>query len=314
MEKQWNRIGYEPGDKLSVLRSYLIRGLSRRKLWTFDSTKNRWLLSSFDLTEENLPKMLAKIRKIRPKFLHVYPSALTILATFMRVHDVEPFENLKGILSGSENTFPWQIRLFEDVFKCKVFRWYGLSELSALAGSCEKSHYYHCFPEYSYVELIDADGHRIRTEGQIGEIVGTSFDNPAMPLVRYRTGDFAKMGPDSCECGRNHFLLGEIYGRKQEMVVTKDGSILPLGPVIFGIHEKFWVAISQLQFVQQVKGKLTLRVKVATSNANKAKIIDLIEKQILFKLRSNFEVTVDFVQEFERTPIGKHKYLVSDLV
>ena len=161
--------------------------------------------------------------------------------------------------------------------------------------------------------MIDTDGHRIKTEGQIGEIVGTSFDNPAMPLVRYRTGDFAVKGPVSCKCGRNHFLLGEIQGRRQEVIVAKDGSKIPLGPVIFGIHEKFWTAISQLQFVQQEKGKLTLKVKGSTFKEKEAKIMDLIERQILFKLRSNFEVKVELVQDFERTPIGKHKYLVSDL-
>jgi len=313
IEKQWGRIGYDARDSIAVLRSTVVERFGKRILWTYDPTRNRYIFSTFDLTKNNLPLILDQLRKAKPKFLHVYPSVLTIIANYIKLNNETSIEGLKGILSGSENTFPWQIALFQEVFKCKIFRWYGLSEMSALAGSCEKSFYYHCFPEYSYIELIGHNGEQVTDEGEIGEIVGTAFDNPAMPLIRYRTGDFAAKGPKKCSCGRQHFLLGEIQGREQEKIIAFDGSEISLGPVIFGIHHIFWTNIAQIQFVQIQKGELVVKIQPSDHRIDHEKLIDFIGKNIFFKLKGNFNLKIEFTDNFEKTPNGKHKLLVSYL-
>jgi len=310
----WTRLGYHDGDKIAVLRSALVRGRRNKHLWEYDPTRNRWIFSTFDLTQENMPRIVDKIREIDPYFLHVYPSALTSIAAYLKEKSIyRPFKCLKGILSASENTYPWQIELFKEIFgkSVSVLRWYGLSELSALAGSCEYSYDYHIFPQYSYVELLDGDGRPVTKEGQVGMVVGTSFDNLAMPLIRYKTEDFAERGVASCSCGRAYPLLRDIQGRAQEYIVTRDSSKIPFAPVIFGIHNEIWGDVLQIQFVQEELGELHLYVVPGNNFSNKT--LQFVNNEFKSRLEPHFKIEVQVVERITKTPSGKHKYLIQKL-
>ena len=307
-----SRVGYRPDDTMAVFRSALIRGRTNKKLWEYDPVKNRYFFSMYDLTEKNMMRYFDKLQEIKPRFLHVYPSALTIFAHFMRAKKLPPIDSIAGILSGSENTFPHQIRLFREVFGCKLLRWYGLGEMSALGGSCESSYDYHCYPTYSYTELIDHEGRPVTEIGQKGEIVGTTFDNISMPLIRYRTGDYAIYGGEQCpSCGRIGLLLKEVEGRVQEYIIDKGGNKFSLGPFIFGIHEKFWGNISSLQFEQKEKGKLVIYATSGTLAPTEIKTY--LHRVFSPRFAGNFEINIKAVKSIERGPGGKHKYLKQEL-
>jgi len=312
MTAQWSRVGYKIGDRLAVLRGNVVKGANDGRFYEYEPIKNRLILSSYHMSDKNLPLYIKQIRKFKPKFLHVYPSALAILANFMRRNKIELFPTVKAILSGSENIYPWQLKLFREIFQCKVFFWYGLGELSALAGNCEKSDYYHIFPEYSYVELIDKDGNSVAEEGTMGEIVGTTFDNNVMPFIRYKTQDLAVYTDQKCKCGRNYPLLKRIEGRVQELIYTKRGDLISLGPAIFGIHDVGWTQVRQIQFVQEEKGKLTIKV-VKDPCFSREEIGRYILS--LFRLRLNriCDLKIEFVDEIPRTKSGKYRFLIQKL-
>src|SRR5690606_28221227 len=106
--------------------------------------------------------------------------------------------------------------LIEERFGCRVFDWYGQNERVAAIGTCEQGRY-HLMSDYSYVELEPTP------EGL--EIVGTGFNNLAMPLIRYRTGDFVQLQDvDSCSCGRAFPVVRRIIGRDDDYIKLPDGS------------------------------------------------------------------------------------------
>ena len=308
----WNRVGYKIGDKLAVLRGNVVRSAKKNIFWEYEPIKNRLILSSYHMTDKNLPLYIEQIRKFKPKFLHVYPSVLTILAKFMKRNKIKPFSSIKAILASSENIYPWQIKLFKEVFQCKVFFFYGLTEMVALAGICEKSYDYHIFPEYSYVELIGKDGNRVTKEGAIGEIVGTTFDNYAMPLIRYRTGDLAVYTKQTCKCGRNYPLLKNIEGRLQELIYTKSEDLISLGPVIFGIHDKCWTQVRELQFVQEKKGELIIKL-IKNPEFSEKKVRNYVLNLFKQRLGGICDIKIKFVNEIPKTERGKHKFLIQKL-
>ncbi|MBC2709805.1 MAG: phenylacetate--CoA ligase family protein [Desulfosarcina sp.] len=221
------RIGFRVGDRIVVIRGEVVKGANQKAPSYFDPIRNRLVLSSYNMIEENLPYYIEKIRKFKPKFLHVYPSSLVLLARFMKDYKVDYFPALQGIIASSETIHQWQFDLFQEVFKCNVFPWYGLNELVALAGACEFSSRYHLFPEYSYVEFVRDDDFNEDTHNKnICEIVGTGFGNYAMPLIRYRTLDYAIPTDAICKCGRNYPMMEKVVGRKQEFFVDKTGSLI----------------------------------------------------------------------------------------
>ena len=184
MKTQWDRVGYRFRDRCVILKGNVVKSADQGKLWE-PTLFGRWLiLSSYHMTEENLPKYITKIREFKPRFIQAYPSVITILARFMKKHSIEPFNSVKAILCSSENMYPGQRELLGDVFQRRIYAWYGHAERVVLAGECERNTFYHIFPEYGIVELIGENGKRVTEDGNVGIIVGTGLTNYAISFIR----------------------------------------------------------------------------------------------------------------------------------
>lgn len=308
----WSRIGYKDGDSRLVLRSAIIKNKKTNDLWYYDPIKNRYFFSSFKIDDKHLEEFLVLYHDIKPRFLHVYPSVLTNLASLIKAHKIKLKHFPQGILASSEHSFPNQIALFKDVFHCRVIRWYGLGEEVALAGSCEFNYNYHCSNTYGMTELINSNNNEVTTENDRGEIVGTAFHNYAMPLIRYKTADYAYFGGNSCnDCGRIGLLFNNIDGRAQETIIDKNGNKHSLGPFIFGMHEIIWGKVRKIQFIQSEAGKLTLMLVI--SKYSQKDMLYYIQEYLLDKFKNNFIIEIKFVDEIKPTAIGKHKYLIQNM-
>lgn len=311
MKTLWDRVGYNFRDKCVILRGNIVKSANKGKFWEY-SLFGRWLiLSSYHITDKNLPKYIEKIRKFKPKFIQAYPSVATILAKFMKENNIEPFFSIKAILCGSENLYPVQRELLENVFQCRVFSWYGNSEQAALAGECEESTYYHIFPEYGIVELIDNDGKPIIEEGKMGEIVVTSLNNFIFPFIRNKAGDIGVCTKQKCNCGREYPLLERVEGRLQELVVTKDGRLVTLTALIFAQHFEAFSRIKQMQLIQEKKGELAVRIAKTRiySKSNEQEILHKMQMCVGNDLDINFE----YVDHIPRTQNGKYRFLIQKL-
>jgi len=312
MTALWSRVGYKLSDKCVILRGYVVDSANQGKFWK-NSLLGRWLiLSSFHMTDELLPSYIDKISEFRPAYIQAYPSSVTLLAWFMQKKGIKPFPSIKAILCGSENIYPWQRELLEQVFQCRVYSWYGHTEQAVLGGECEKSTFYHLNPEYGITELSSSTGMVITEEDAIGEIIATGLNNFCVPLIRYRTMDLAISTNTECGCGRHYRLLKKIEGRVQEFIVSNKGSLIPLGPAIFGIHDINWARIKQIQFLQETAGKLTINV-VKDKCYSVAEIEDYTLRLFKARFEGYCELEIVFVDNIPRTASGKYKWLIQKL-
>jgi len=278
MLTQWNRVGFKIGDKCAVLRGNVVRSITKDNFWEYAPVNKNLILSSYHMTDETLPKYIARIRKFKPDFIQAYPSAITIMARFMKENDIEPFQSVKAILCGSENLYQWQRELLEVIFQCRVYSWYGHSEQAALAGECEKSSYYHIFPEYGYVELIGKNGEPVSRDEELGEIAATGLNNFICPLIRYRTMDLA---------------------------------VITLTALIFAQHFEAFSKVKEMQLVQEKEGEIIVKVVKSSQYSNSD------EKEILSKMQravgSGLDVSFDYVDLIPRTQRGKYRFLIQKL-
>lgn len=307
----WDRVGYKFQAKNLILKGNIVKSSQKGKFWENSLFGRVLVLSSYHLSIDNIPKYIDKIKKFNPEYIQAYPSTITIIAKFMKENDdICKFNNLKAILCGSENMYPDQREIIQDVFNCRVFRWYGHSERAVLASECEYSTDYHICPEYGIFELVKEDGDVIHKKNDNGLIVGTSLTNYAMPFIRYKTDDMAILTNNSCKCERKHQKIRNVRGRwKQELIVGKNKKLIPI--TALNMHSDIFDNIEQFQFYQDTVGKINFRIvkKESYTNIDSKKIMT----ELLRKLGNDFKVELSFLDEIPRTSRGKYMFLIQEL-
>jgi phenylacetate-CoA ligase len=302
MSSQWRRVGYRDGDRTAILRGTV----TGKRLFAFDALRNAVVLSSYHLTDNRMPAYLETLRRFEPKYIQAYPSSITMLARFMRVRDEAAIDGVRAILCGSENLYDWQREEIENAFQCRIFSWYGQSEVVCLAGECEYSRALHIFPQYGITELIDQNGEPIEEPGRIGEIVGTGFLTESMPLIRYRTADVATYAPGMCsECGRPYKLFEKIDGRLQEFIVTGTGRHISMAAI--NMHSPVFDNVQQFRFYQDAPGAVVLRLVPKTTYGESD--AERIRAELAPKLGDDLVLTLEQVDEIRPSPRGKHRFL-----
>lgn len=309
MTDQWKRIGYKEGDRIAVIRGGVVDHKGNNTFFKYEPVKNRMLFSTYDLFEENFPLYIEKLKKFKPDYIHTYPSAIIVLAKYI-IKEKISIGSLKGILCSSEQFYPGQRELIKQAFNSRVYSWYGHTEGTTLAGECEQSSNYHIFFEYGYTELIDENDNVITEPGKQGEIVGTSFEMKAFPIIRYKTGDFAEYVEGKCKCGRNYMLLTNVKGRwNQENLYTKKNSKISL--TMLNMHSDIFDNVIQYQFYQKEKGKVILRIvkNSAYCDSDEKKILSAFTE----KFKDHMDFNIQYQDKIDRTRVGKHKFLVQEI-
>jgi len=308
----WRWAGFKPGEKRVILRGNIINRFKdgKRCWWEYNPKDNALILSSYDMTDENLYKYVQKINKFKPVAIQGYPSSLFILANFLKNNKLR-IENIRCILTSSETLYPSQRKMIENYLGARIYDHYGNTERNALIMQCEKRNY-HIISEYGILELIGKEDYPVSREGEIGEIIATGFNNYAMPFIRYRTGDIATCCNKKCDCGRVYSLLKRIEGRLQEYVVNKDSNLISLGPAIFGIHDVNWTKIKQIQFVQKERGKLIIQI-IKDPSCYELEIKEYILNLFRARFGDHFDLEIRFLSHIPRSPSGKYQFLIQKL-
>jgi phenylacetate-CoA ligase len=323
-ETIWRRGGYFDGARLAVIRGHVVSSEAEGKIASYDATRDWLMLSSYHLTEGRLPEYLEAIERFKPDLLHAYPSAALQLAEYLEKSGQSWRTPLQGLLCGSERLTLPQKRLLERVFHCRPYRWYGHSERIVLAGEGRESELFYFVPQYGFVEFgpMNEDGLR--------EVIGTSFHNMAMPLIRYRTGDYVRLVEESVVRGPWSPVIEyrrdkpselantlefpwpavrEIAGREQEFLVSATGRRISL--TAFNMHDAVFDDLYAVQFYQAEPGRAEFRY-VAGPRFDSSRLA-AIEAAIGRKLGDDFQIQCRAVAEVEKTPRGKHRWLVSSL-
>jgi phenylacetate-CoA ligase len=306
MQTQWGRVGFEANQLRAILRGSVVH---RKRYWAYNPREHAYVFSNFHMTPDHVAEYARVMEEKNIPYLHVYPSSALDFARILKEAEIKPL-GFRVVLAGSENLYPGQREAIESFYGCRMYTWYGHSENTALAGECESSHNYHIFPEYGFVEILEDDGSPVNREGEVGELVGTSFYNLVMPLVRYRTGDWALLGPDQCACGRKYKLLKEVRGRwHQEMLVGKLNNRISM--TALNMHSAIFDEVSQFQFYQQERGKVELRLvrKPGYSEKDSKAILAAFRE----KMGDTVDVQLSFKDELSLTSRGKFRFIVQEL-
>jgi phenylacetate-CoA ligase len=177
--------------------------------------------------------VLEMIEQIRPTVIVGLPSFLRVIAerAVETGFDLKNGSIKKACCIGEpvrDRSFALNAsgRAIEEGWGVRVYSTYGVTELANSLCECEAGQGGHLHAEQLHVEVLGERGEPL-ADGEVGEVVATTFGVEAMPLIRYRTGDCAALFREPCVCGRNTPRLGPIVGRKHQKLKSKGVSLFP---------------------------------------------------------------------------------------
>jgi phenylacetate-CoA ligase len=296
--------GIRQTDRIATLAGHPVAEIGRLAppFWVTNHAENQLLMSSQHLIRETIPHYAKKLRAWQPAMIHGYPSSLYLLA--LGLADLgETSIRPNAVFTASETLLDTQRAAIESVFGCKVFNWYGNTEMTGNIVECDHGRL-HVKPEHSVLEFLDPEGNPARP-GELAEIVATGFGNEAFPLIRYRTGDTAIVSGRPCECGRGGPTVISVTGRVEDIVVTPDGRHVGRLDHVFKDSSN----VREAQLVQESVDSLTVRIvrRDDYDDADTALITGYLRERLGDRMRFHFE----FVDRIPRGPNGKFRFVVS---
>jgi len=277
-------------------------GLVKDGLWYLNPLHREICFSPFSINKNSILILKRVLNKFKPKIWYGYPSVFKSLFTFLKSESVSLDFNPNTLLLISESFTKADVQFLKfHLPETRITSFYGLSERCAfgfpLAGDISG---YKIDTNYSYVELVDDHGNVITEDGVLGEIVATTYDNDAMPLIRYRTGDYTRWKDYS----RKH--IGLIEGKwSGKSLIDVDGQKIPFSAINF--HDDSWGDITLVQFRQVSPGLVTVSIDGVTFDI-KQKLIVTLNKRV----GKSIQFVLNPTNEFIKTKRGKTPLLVTN--
>jgi len=293
--RQLKWIGYNFYDKIVWLRGDLIIPVTQKKppYWCMDYVSNKLMMSSYHISSTTCSDYINKLEEFNPAIIQAYPSSIYALALWLENNNtIYKGKPIKGILTSSEVLSDEMKQTIEIRFKCKVYDWYGQAERVAAIGTCEHGTK-HLLLDYSYVEYDYSSQ---------CQIIGTSYNNMAMPLIRYATGDFFEVNPNMCKCGRIFPVVKKVFGRKDKTIVLSNGRKITFLDHAF----KDIPHMLEAQIIQKANDNFVIKIVVTEKFMDESK--KEIEKNLLKRL-GDVNLLIEVCESIKRGKNGKFEFI-----
>ena len=199
--------------------------------------------------------------------------------------------NLKKMIYGAERS--------SDAMRKRIKSLLGLEDIYDISGmtelygpgtgiECSAHQGIHYWSDYYILEILNPDTSETLTPGEVGEMVVTTLQKEAVPLIRYRTHDLTSFIQEPCPCGNLFPRHDRLQGRTDDMFIFRGVNIYPsqidnLLSSLPGIGSEYQVFLNQMEG----KDKLTLRIERAqntdsTGDSQTAETIKTLIKHKVF--------------------------------
>ncbi len=182
------------------------------------------------MSSGNTERQIQFMQDLHSTIICCTPSYAAYIGETLKEMGLTPDDiDLKAGIFGAE---PWTEEMRRDIEKSlgiKAYDIYGLTETSGpgVAFECEEQSGMHINEDHFLAEIIDPETGEVLPEGSKGELVFTSLDKEAFPLLRYRTRDICVLSRKKCSCGRTLIKMSKPMGRSDDMLIIRGVNVFP---------------------------------------------------------------------------------------
>jgi phenylacetate-CoA ligase len=238
-------------------------------------------------------RQLMLMQDFRSTAVHILPSYALYFAGFLEQKGIDPRKDLclRKAFVGAEPHTEETRRRIEQIYGCDVYNSYGLTEMNGpgIGFECEYKAGMHLWEDNFILEIINPATGEPLPEGQTGELVMTTLNREAMPIIRYRTRDITSIIPEPCKCGRTHRRIARFTGRSDDMLVIRGVNIFP--QQIERVLMSFPQAGRNYVIVVEGLDDLTIKVELAAAGFDgQVGHLEALRNQMVEKLRAEIWV------------------------
>ncbi len=259
-------------------------------------------------------RQIELMRDLGTTVLACTPSYALYLGEVLEEKGISPEElNLRLGIFGAE---PWSEEMRTQIEKglgLTALDIYGLSEIwgPGVAMECPHKNGLHINDDYFMVEVIDPETLKPLPFGMEGELVITTLNREATPMIRYRTRDITRLVNGRCPCGLSGPRIDRIKGRTDDMIIVRGVNVFPkqVEAVLGSFSE---LSLNYQLVVGEEKHLKRLEVRCELANGYAGDVGELtrkVSKALKDKLGVSVELTILPPGAIERSP-GKAKRLV----
>ncbi|MBP3271511.1 MAG: phenylacetate--CoA ligase [Ruminococcus sp.] len=182
------------------------------------------------MSSGNTERQIQFMQDLGATILCCTPSYAAYIGEVVKEMGLKPEDlPLKAGIFGAE---PWTEEMRQEIEKSlgiKAYDIYGLTELSGpgVAFECSEQSGMHINEDHFIAEIINPETGEVLPDGTKGELVFTSIDKEAFPLLRYRTRDICVLSRKKCSCGRTLVKMAKPMGRSDDMLIIKGVNVFP---------------------------------------------------------------------------------------
>ena len=242
------------------------------------------------ISSGNTDRQIQFIRDLGTTILCCTPSYAAYLGESMHEMGMTPDQiPLKAGIFGAE---AWSEEMRQDIQKTmgiKAYDIYGLTELSGpgVAFECSEQSGMHINEDHFIAEIIDPDTGEVLPEGSKGELVFTSIDKEAFPLLRYRTRDICVLTREKCSCGRTLVKMCKPMGRSDDMLIIRGVNVFPsqIETVLLnhGYPANYQIIVGRVKSTDTLDVHVEMTPEMFTDNVGE---IERRQKQLVDGLRA----------------------------
>lgn len=273
-------------------------GQEKPPFWVYIDVYRQLQCSAYHISLNTAQYYIDAMKKYKVQNGTGYPSAWYSLAQFTKENGIDA-PRLSFIVMDSEKIEENERETIEEVFHCKVYMTYGLSEMAQAAVECPY-HHYHIVPPLVYAETARFENGEY--EEDEGEIILTTLSTKYTPLIRYRTGDMGILRKGGCPCGWKSPYFEKITGRVEDYILYKGKKFRRLGFIMSSAKN-----VLKSQIIQSGPEDLEIHI-IPDKGFSKE---DMTEPLRIIRDRiGNINVKWMVVPELEKTKSGKIKYII----
>ena len=195
---------------------------------------------------------------------------------------------------------PWTTQMrkeIEERMGIKAMEAFGLTELGGpgVAFDCKEQNGLHINEDHYLAEVVDPGTMEPLPLGEKGELIFTSLQRRAMPMLRYRTKDITSLSREKCSCGRTFLKMNKVFGRTDDMLIISGVNVFPsqIESLLLDIPEvepQYRLIVRKKGYLDQLAVQVEAKKEVYEAGKDKR---SEIEGKIMGHIKGNMGISVE---------------------